>query len=378
MAVSANLRTTLGGSVAVAAVIILIVTGCGTTSGSESSSTSPTRDVTTSTLSATPTTILTSSTTIPTPSTATGPPTTTAVVPDVRSVDLAGLTYRVPCPGRGGVADITPSKGPSPTDDGPVTIDGLDPIYGDLDGDGSDDAIVAVTCVFADGGNAFVASIVAVSAARGTVQQVAPAFEGFDPVLVDGSLVVSRADYLDSDARCCPSSIDYLPVELAGGELRPGGPGTPLTIDAAATPDGLGRLSIGSTYAEAAAALGQPLKVSDDLGTDGECVGVSLEGGPEGLFALGGSGLIRSVEIGNPDIRTADGLGIGSTEDEVSSAFDGRIDATPHVYREGGQYLTYTSPDSPGHQFVFDTEAGQVFYYRIGEQGWANAVEGCA
>lgn len=83
---------------------------------------------------------------------------------------------------------MRPSQGPSPTPDGPVQADPFEPIFGDLTGDGREDALISVGCVFAQGGNAFVGSVVLVTSDRDGPRQIGPPVEGYDPLLVGSSV----------------------------------------------------------------------------------------------------------------------------------------------------------------------------------------------
>lgn len=321
------------------------------------------------------TTSLAATTTAPT--TTVAPTTTEPPPPDIRSIDLRNGTYRVHCPTSDGEVELKPSQGPTQTPDGAVQVENFDPFFGDMTGDGREDAVVSIGCVFADGGNAYVSSVVLVTAERDGPRQVGPPVEGFEPVLVGSTVVVSRAVYADEDARCCPSTIRYLPLTFQEDHLAEGGGGRPVTDGDPATTAGIGGFEVGRTYAEIAGATGQPVEVVDGVQSGGECLYVSIERGPVDVSGLGDPDRLRSVEVGNPAVRTKSGLGIGSTEAEVYEAFPGLVTGRPHVYIEGGSYLDFTPEDTPERIAVFDTDGATVSYFRVGEPGWATAVEGC-
>lgn len=323
------------------------------------------------------TTSLAATTTTAVPTT-TAAPTTTAPPPDIRSIDLRNGTYRALCPVGVGEVELRPSQGPTQTPDGAVQVEDFDPFFGDMTGDGREDAVVSIGCVFADGGNAYVSSVVLVTAERDGPRQVGPPVDGFEPVLTGSSVVVSRAVFADADPRCCPSTIRYVPLTFQQDHLAEGGGGRPVTDGDSATTAGIGGFEVGRTYAEIAGATGQPVEVSNEVDVGSECVYVSIEGGPADVSGLGDPDRLRSVEVGNPAVRTKSGLGIGSTEAEVYDAFPGRVTARPHTYVQGGNYLDFVPEDTPERIVVFDTDGATVSYFRVGEPGWADAVEGCA
>jgi hypothetical protein len=94
-------------------------------------------------------------------------------------------------------------------------------------------------------------------------------------------------------------------------------------------------------------------------------------------------GRISRVDVGRPSVvRTASGVGIGSTEDEVMRTYAGRIRVEPHPYtgRRGGQYLIYT-PADPSDQhlsLIFETDGQRVVSFRAGLKDAVGLIEGCA
>ncbi len=79
-------------------------------------------------------------------------------------------------------------------------------------------------------------------------------------------------------------------------------------------------------------------------------------------------------------VKTLSGLGVGSTIEEVETAYDGQIEVTPRQYIEGN-YLTLT-PDAAGsnlYTLVFETDkAGQVTEFRTGQFPAVTWAEGCS
>lgn len=301
--------------------------------------------------------------------------TTVAPPPDIRSLDLRSGTYRVPCPLGGPETEIHPAQATSPTPEGNVVIESFDPVFGDVTGDGIDDAVIAVNCA-AQGGNAVVSSVILVISETGGLRQVGPPIDGYAPKLVGSTLGVARAVYAADDPMCCPSSVRYVPLRFSVDHLAETTSRAPMA-GSTATTTGVGGLQVGQPYSEVAARVRRAIVVSGVPDASSGCATVTVEG-VDGLSGLGDLDRLHSVEIDDPAIRTRSDLGIGSTAQQVRAAFPGRVSATAHQYLEKGQYLTYRPSDAPDHVAVFDTDAaGKVVHYRVGEPDWASAVEGC-
>lgn len=106
-------------------------------------------------------------------------------------------------------------------------------VYGDVDGDGQDDAVVHVTCAY--GANAADDSVHVWSLQRGAPYLRASVAE--PPLSVTGSLppavehvavsggrvAVTWTHYADADPNCCPSLETTIRYTFDGGRLQPGG-----------------------------------------------------------------------------------------------------------------------------------------------------------
>lgn len=384
-------RTGRWSRVAVAAAVVLATAGCGAGGGQKASGEGTGKERTTTTgakgdvarsttvPTSTTTDLTSTSTTAATSTTTTTKPTATTLPPppDIARADLRAETYRVLCPAGSGPVEVNANGTPTPTPDGAVTVDIFEPTFADVTGDGRDDAVIWITCVFANGGNAFGASVVLVTNERDGLRQLGPPVDGYAPTVVGSTVAVARSVYSPEDPRCCPSTTRYVPLTFQSDHLAEGGGGArPLSESDIATTDGLGEFGVGRTYGEIAAALGQPVVVESILDVDSECRGVTIDGAPSDISGLGDPERLRSVQISNPAVRTKSGLGLGSTETQVYAELPGTV-ATPHDYVEGGHYLTFTAEEAPGRLAVFDTDGAKVTGYRVGEPGWANAVEGC-
>lgn len=119
------------------------------------------------------------------------------------------------------------------------------------------------------------------------------------------------------------STTSEPPVPTTSTTLAP--TDDPLSEDSTVFVRGIGDVFVGMTVAQAAAAAGFPLVPVADA-PSARCHRVRADGGPEGVVFVVVDGVVATVEVEHPDIRTRSGVGVGSTADEVRSFFPDRID----------------------------------------------------
>lgn len=98
-----------------------------------------------------------------------------------------------------------------------------------------------------------------------------------------------------------------------------------------------------------------------------------------GLMVVNDQVIRIDIWPGSP-VRTLSGLGIGSTIDDVESAYDEQIEVTAHPYTDGS-YLTLTPEASGSNLFslVFETDKeGVVTQFRTGQLPAVTWPEGCS
>ena len=168
---------------------------------------------------------------------------------DIRAVDFGevappgsacaeGLRFTPP-------AAIPVARGRSPVlDIGRVTRLEVDPnvAYGDLDGDGRDEAVVHVVCTYGANGAEDTVHVWAQARAGRTVHVASltepprsitgPLPPAVEDVAVDGRQVeVTWTQYVAGDRNCCPSRLTTVTYELDGAGLdRVGRPVTRIAI----------------------------------------------------------------------------------------------------------------------------------------------------
>lgn len=287
---------------------------------------------------------------------------------DVGEFDLETTTVRLLCPGQEAAVPLDGETS------GPLTAEVAQDISYDLDEDGIPERVVLASCraVEADGGGGdSQRSVVALTASTDGLVQLGGPLPARALHDVDASLVAERSRTVDGRR-----VTTHTPLTVIEGRLTEGGTGLPLTVSDPALPMGLGGLEIGASYPLLASNVGRSVTVLDD-GSGDECVVVVLEGAVDGVRGLGGDGTLASVEVTNPAIRTDTGLGLGSTEDEVRAAYGEHLERARDPGVPGREFLVATPPDTDGLIAVFEVSDGKVVNYRVGEPGWASALDGC-
>ena len=98
-----------------------------------------------------------------------------------------------------------------------------------------------------------------------------------------------------------------------------------------------------------------------------------------GLMVVNDQVIRIDIWPGSP-VKTLSGIGVGSTIEDVETAYDAQIEVTPHPYTEGS-YLTLTpeAADSNLYTLVFETDkAGKVTQFRTGQFPAVTWAEGCS
>lgn len=301
---------------------------------------------------------------------------TTVPPPDLREADLTDQPYRVRCPG--GEVELQPGVAAPGIDDRPVVVDAFEPQFLDLTGDGRPEAVVEVACTVVDEPATRSRSVVVLADDTGAVVQVGQPLDGADPTVVGGLLAVGREASVSTDASGSATSVVYEPFTFDGSTWVSSSEGSPVQVTDPVTLDGIGAVLVGAPFGEVAISSGRPIEAADRTGSGGACVEIVLPSGPEGVGGIGGDGLVQAVLVSNPAVRTAEGLGVGSTGVEVQFAFPGQVSVLPHERVPGGQHLIVDFPDQPDRVLLFNTDGTTVTDYAAGAAGWADVAEGCA
>ncbi len=165
---------------------------------------------------------------------------------------------------------------------------------------------------------------------------------------------------------------------------------TPVTPPPALTVEGFGPVKIGMTLAEAQRVLGVKLNMQFlEEGDPNACAtGARADGkNADVIYMIEGGKFVRidvvTLDAGTgtpsaPPVRTAKGIGLGSTEAQVKAAYGTAVKVEPHPYLEdGGHYLVVKSPDGKTG-FIFETDTKKVIEFRAGLFSAVQYIEGCA
>lgn len=257
----------------------------------------------------------------------------------------------------------------------------VDAQLGDLDGDGSPEGIATLRCTY--GGNA---DYIGIHVYRSgpthldradlegdRVIQRSRGISYGEPRVVDGLLEVSGWDGDGrEDTTAGPSVALSKRFKLVGNRLVPQKVRAPRLSDPL-TPDGWGPLRVDVPYAEAARVTGWPVDVEAELGPG--CAWVIFEGAPGSVGGMGDDERLYSLDTSEPGVVTSRGVGVGSTEAEVLTAYG------PAARRERNLYSETEDVVVGGDRvlrFQIHDQTKRVTSLHAGERDWAMLAEGCA
>ena len=122
------------------------------------------------------------------------------------------------------------------------------------------------------------------------------------------------------------------------------------------------------------------------IGTDHdtqECYYVRRTEGPgSDVFYMINEGRLARIDVRHAAVDltptvTTEGVGVGSTEEDVLKIYAKNITIEPHKYDENGHNLVVHSTD-PTRGMIFETSQGKVTSFRAGLYPALGFVEGCA
>jgi hypothetical protein len=162
------------------------------------------------------------------------------------------------------------------------------------------------------------------------------------------------------------------PAEPAAPEPAPPqvDAGTPVAAANTLTAEGYGPLRVGMTRAEVEAALGADSNPGAVGGPEPEACDVFHPArAPEGLNVMVQDGRLSRVTLMRAStVKTADGLGLGSTAAQVKAAHADAV-VEPHKYVEGAEYITVWNGGRPTASYVQDA-AARASVSRLMQPAW--------
>lgn len=169
------------------------------------------------------------------------------------------------------------------------------------------------------------------------------------------SIILASAAVLALTACNSPAPEAAAPPAV---ETPPAGPASTPPPANTLTADGFGPLRIGMTRAEVETALGADSNPSAVGGADpAACDVFHPARAPEGMMVLLENGNLARVSLSrDAAVKTADGLGLGSTAAQVKAAHPDAV-VEPHKYVEGAEYITVWNGGRPSVAYVQDAAA---------------------
>lgn len=136
--------------------------------------------------------------------------------------------------------------------------------------------------------------------------------------------------------------------------------------------DGFGQVRFGMSLWALLTVLGEHVTVE---GVECGCTSVYRTRSTGPVFMVVGDRLVR-IEVRSAGLQTISGVGVGDTEEDVYTAYAGRVAVDDHEYEEGHYLAVYSSDRKSA--LVFDTDGSRVRSFRIGRLPEALYVEGCS
>ena len=168
--------------------------------------------------------------------------------------------------------------------------------------------------------------------------------------------------------------------ESAPAGTMPAAPSAAFAETAPISFEGFGPAHFGDNEESIRQSWGRPLKIT---GTDQDSCRQLIPEPRLGdtyriVFMLEDGKFVRYV-VDVDQYVAPGGLKVGASADQVSKTYAGHVEAMPHKYVEGAQYLVVTPPQGGDKRLLFETDAqGKVIAWRIGVMPQVMYVEGCS
>jgi hypothetical protein len=139
-------------------------------------------------------------------------------------------------------------------------------------------------------------------------------------------------------------------------------------------PDGIGTVRIGARFSALAIPFQQPVRTTD-FRPDGRCF-LAIADLPQKFDLMIEDGIVTMIDVLEPGVRTAEGIGVGDPVSDVWKAYGGRLRSTPNEYDNNERDLTVLSKDGR-HAIRFYTARSKVSAFVAGRIKSVNYSEGC-
>jgi hypothetical protein len=168
-------------------------------------------------------------------------------------------------------------------------------------------------------------------------------------------------------------------LALGACQQDPPAPGPTDPVAPQLSAEGYGPVRIGMTVAEAQTAFGAELHPGGALEPETcETYAPLPDAGHDGIRFMAQEGRITRIsDHGTPNVRTAQGVGVGSTDAEIRAAYPNAIEAPAKYDPPPAHSLTvWTVPDESGLRFEVSAEGVVTTVHAGGES--IQLVEGCS
>ena len=374
-----------GAFVAISMLVMVSLASCGSSSSSGASGSTGAPPSTAAASTATPPSSAEATTTAPT----TAPPTTIDPAA-IRAVDFLSFTYPA------GACDPKDPRGPFVMANGkpllgepapgadvptfPISVDEV--VYGDVTGDGVDEAVVRLVCNKGGTATWAVADVFTPAAdAPRRIGVLTAQTSGPDVNIskigsiqvVNGAIVVEELVAVGEDPTCCPSQTRLVSWNYKDGQMTTAAAGTPPAAQGLdpkrLSTDGVGELRFGDPLSKAEKLTGKRAKV--DCGVGSSPADVAQAGGviddalPGLTLVFKPGGVFSEYWVTNRDYTTASGAHVGMSAAEVQAAI-------PYAVRETGpQGSDVLAVRSEGNVLYFVINGSSVTQITAGKDGEA-------
>jgi hypothetical protein len=142
-------------------------------------------------------------------------------------------------------------------------------------------------------------------------------------------------------------------------------------------------LTVGMTIDDAQKLASAGIIIHNNEDPRGDCVFGEIAGWSKTPFSfMLIKGTIARFDVYEGEMKTWEGIGIGSSEDEIKRLYaHAKIEVTPHAYVDG-HYLEITmpglGPNYANYRYIFETDGKKVTAFRAGRLPEVGFIEGCA